>query len=221
MSGTILDKNMFSQMNGLNPEQTVFYEIDSPFPIKNRPIFYLKVGKMSYNCKEDTFQRQKEWINKILKKHKNEKGVIHTTNYEISQWVQNDIMNERLIFHNNENREEMLQKHIMSDKPTVIVSPSLITGVDFKDDISRFAIILKIPYPSLNSNKIKARQKTRPAWYSWKTICDLCQSYGRSIRSVDDYANTYILDANLSTVLKYNFSMIPKFVSRAIKIMKI
>ena len=36
MSGTILDKNLFCQLNGLDIDKTVYYSIDSPFDVKNR-----------------------------------------------------------------------------------------------------------------------------------------------------------------------------------------
>jgi Rad3-related DNA helicase len=97
----------------------------------------------------------------------------------------------------------------------------MISGVDLKDDLSRFQIIIKIPFPYLGSEKIKMRQKTNKDWYSWKTIVDLIQMYGRSIRSHEDYAETYILDSSFSDVLRYNSKLIPTWFSDAIKILKV
>jgi Rad3-related DNA helicase len=48
MSGTILDKSLFCQLNGLDVSKAVYYSIRSPFNPKNRPIFYMPLGKMSY-----------------------------------------------------------------------------------------------------------------------------------------------------------------------------
>jgi Rad3-related DNA helicase len=221
MSGTILDKELFSYINGLKTDITKFYSIESQFDIKNRPIYYMKLGKMTLNEKEDTLKKQIVYIEKILKKHKNDKGIIHTTNYENSEYLQKNLFNKRLIFHDPDNREDMLNKHIMSVQPTVIVSPSMISGLDLKDDLSRFQIIQKIPYPYLGSNKIKARQKDKPEWYGWKTVVDLIQSYGRSIRTEDDSATTYILDSCFSDILKYNNDIIPRWISDAIKVLKV
>jgi len=221
MSGSILDKNMFSYINGLEPELTTYFDVPSTFPLNRRPIYYLKIGSMSMKEKEETLKKQLEYFKKILKKHQNEKGIIHTTNYENLEYIQKNLMDKRLIFHTPENRDEMLEKHINADYPSVIVSPSMISGVDLKDDLSRFQIIQKIPYPFLGSEKIKQRQKTKPEWYIWKTICDLIQSYGRSIRSHDDYATTYILDSNFSNVLKYNSKLLPRWFTNAIKELKL
>jgi Rad3-related DNA helicase len=221
MSGSILNKNMFSYINGLEKEYTTYFDTPSTFSINRRPIYYMKLGKMTWKQKEETFKTQLIYIKKILKKNKNKKGIIHTGNYEIAHWLQEKCIDSRLIFHTPENREEMLLAHINSDLPTVIVSPSMMSGIDLKDDLSRFQIILKIPFPFLGSEKIKIRQKTNPEWYNWKTVVDFLQQYGRSNRSIDDWAETFVLDSSFSDLLKYNTNIIPRWVTDAIKILKI
>jgi len=221
MSASILDRKMFSFINGLDEKLTSYYEIPTPFSKKNRPIYYLKVGKMNWNNKEETFQKQIPWIKKILNKYKDKKGIIHTTNYEITEWLQNNIMDERLIFHDTDNRNDMLEKHLSSNEPTVLVSPSMISGVSLDDDLARFSIILKIPYPNISSNKIKGRQKMKPEWYTWKTIIDTLQAYGRGVRGENDFCDTYILDSNFSDLLKYNSDKMPKYFTEAIKVLNI
>jgi len=44
MSASILDKQMFSFINGLEDKLTSYYEIESPFPTKNRKIFSFLPG---------------------------------------------------------------------------------------------------------------------------------------------------------------------------------
>lgn len=221
MSGTILDKNMFSYINGLERKLSSYYEVDTPFLVKNRPIYYIKLGKMTYKLKEQTWEKQKKYIDKILKRNKDKKGIIHTGNYEISNWVRDYYKdNSRILCHTSENRDEILNKHIMSNEPTILVSPSMMNGVDLKDDLSRFQIILKMPYPNIKSNKIKKRQKDNKDWYNWKTVVDLIQSYGRSIRSADDWAETFILDESFSNIMMYNYKYLPNYFTDAIKILK-
>jgi len=101
-----------------------------------------------------------------------------------------------------------------------IVSPSMMSGIDLKDDLSRFAIILKIPYPNISSNKIKSRQRSNRDWYDWKTIVDIIQTYGRTVRSEDDYSDTFILDSSLSDILKYKSKYLPRYFTNAIKTLK-
>jgi ATP-dependent DNA helicase DinG len=217
MSGTILDKSLFCQLNGLDVSKAVYYSIPSPFNVKNRPIFYMPLGKMSYTNKTETFKRYIPYIKKLLEKYKGKKGIIHTNSFELSNWIKESIKDPRLIFHDSSNKDEMLDLHLRSEEPTVIVSPSMDTGVSFDNDSARFQIIAKVPYPSLASQKNKLRQKNNPDWYSWKTVSGIVQMSGRPVRSNLDYADTIILDGSFGDVIKHSSSFIPDWIQRAIK----
>ena len=217
MSGTILDKNLFCQLNGLDVTKAVYYSIRSPFNPKNRPIYYMPVGKMSYKSKEETFKRYIPYIQKLLDKYKNKKGIIHTNSFELAKWIEGAIKDPRLIFHDSTNKDEMLRFHKESDKPTVIVSPSMDTGVSFDNDDARFQIIAKVPYPSLGSQKNKLRQSNNPDWYSWKTVSGIVQMTGRPVRSNLDYADTIIIDGSFGDVIKHSSHFLPDWIQEAIK----
>ena len=217
MSGTILDKNLFCQLNGLDVSKAVYYSIGSPFPLKNRPIYYMPVGKMSYKSKDETFKRYIPYIQKLLDKYKNKKGIIHTNSFELAKWIENSIKDPRLIFHDSSNKDEMLKYHKESDEPTVIVSPSMDTGVSFDNDDARFQIIAKVPYPSLASQKNKLRQSNNPDWYSWKTVSGIIQMTGRPVRSNLDYADTIIIDGGFGDVIKHSSQFLPDWIQEAIK----
>lgn len=216
MSGTILDKNLFCNLNGLDVSKATYYSISSPFPVKNRPIYYMPVGKMTYKNKEEAFKRYIPYIQKILNKYKDQKGIIHTNSFELANWIKDSINDPRLVFHDSSNKDEVLRMHFESPEPTVIVSPSMDTGVSFDDDKSRFQIVAKIPYPSLASQKNKLRQKNNPEWYQWKTVSGIVQMSGRSVRSVTDYADTIIIDGSFSDVIRYSGHFIPDWIQQAI-----
>ena len=217
MSGTILDKNLFCQLNGLDVTKAVYYSIGSPFPLKNRPIYYMPLGKMSFKSKEDTFRRYVPYIQKLLDKYKKKKGIIHTNSFELAKWIEDSIKDPRLIFHDSSNKDEILKMHMESSEPTVTVSPSMDTGVSFDNDAARFQIIAKVPYPSLASQKNKMRQKNNPDWYSWKTVSGLIQMTGRPVRSSVDYADTIIIDGGFGDVIKHSSQYLPDWIQEAIK----
>jgi Rad3-related DNA helicase len=217
MSGTILDKNLFCQLNGLDVSKAVYYSIASPFPLRNRPIYYMPLGKMSFKSKEDTFKRYIPYIQKLLSKYKNKKGIIHTNSFELAKWIESSIKDPRLIFHDSSNKDEILRMHMESEEPTVIVSPSMDTGVSFDNDSARFQIIAKVPYPSLASQKNKMRQSNNPDWYSWKTVSGLIQMSGRPVRSNMDYADTIIIDGGFGDVIKHSSHLLPDWIQEAIK----
>lgn len=217
MSGTILDKNLFCQLNGLDVTKSTYYSIDSPFPLKNRPIYYMPVGKMSFKSKEETFKKYIPYIQKLLDKYKNKKGIIHTNSFELAKWIQDSVNDPRLVFHDSSNKDDVLKMHKESDEPTVLVSPSMDTGVSFDNDYARFQIIAKIPYPSLASQKNRLRQKNNPEWYAWKTSASLQQACGRIIRSDLDYGDTIIIDESFSDLIKWSSHLLPKWFQDSIK----
>jgi ATP-dependent DNA helicase DinG len=218
MSGTILDKVAFSKMNGIDPSMADYICIDSPFPVANRPIyFFSNIGKQTFKTKEIVFPKQLEVLKKIMKRHAKEKGIIHTANYELQRWVSEAFDSNRMLAHDSSNRSEMLQQHQTIDEPTVLVSPSMMVGVDLSDDLSRHQTILKIPYPNLGSKKIKKRMDTMKEYYPLATVRDFIQSYGRSIRSMDDHASTYVLDGCFADLLRWNSHYFPKWVKEAVQ----
>lgn len=217
MSGTILDKNLFCQINGLDSSKSVYYSIESPFLPKNRPIIYMPLGKMSYAQKEETFKIYVTYIKKILEKYKNKKGIIHTNSFELANWIKDSIKDPRLVYHDSSNKDEVLKEHMDNENPTVIVSPSMNVGVSFDNDYARFQIVAKVPYPSLASQKNKVRMKNNPDWYAWKTCADLIQTFGRIIRSHLDYGDTIILDGSFSDVIRHSSHYIPEWIQKTIK----
>jgi Rad3-related DNA helicase len=222
MSGTILDKEMFCYINGIEIQDAAYIEIDSNFPVENRPIFWVKgLGKMTYNEKVETFKNQSIFIDKILQKYPKDKGIIHTNSYELTNWIKNAINNNRLLFHETENREEIYTQFINEDKPRVLVSPSMTDGISLDDDKSRVGIIAKIPFPNLSSNKIKMRKKINDEWYSYITVATLIQSVGRIVRSDTDYGYNFILDDSFGDILRRSSRYIPNYFLEAIQIIQV
>jgi ATP-dependent DNA helicase DinG len=214
LSGTILDKDFFVKLMDLPKADTLYLNLDTPFPIKNRKIYYIDKGKMSYNSIEQTYKDVVPEIKKILEHHKNDKGLIHSGNYKISNWIKNDVRSNRILTHEPKTKDQVLLQHHTSASPTVLVSPVMTNGVDLKNDLARFQILVKIPFPTLDSEKIKLRMKQQPDWYNWKTLCSVIQSYGRIVRSETDYGDTYILDGSFSHLMRK--ISLPKYVKNAL-----
>ena len=108
-------------------------------------------------------------------------------------------------------RDDIITKHIDSAEPTVLISPSLHLGLDLKDDLSRFAIIVKMPYANLGDRWINARYNSPNGkkWYSWLSALHLVQAYGRSVRSETDWAHTYVLDSEFRRFVNMNRIILP------------
>ena len=220
LSATILSHKMFSKWLGLNPDEVYHIQVDSPFSVEKRPIELTLAGKMSKSRVRQSAPKSIEILQKILKRHEGEKGLIHTNSYKCQRYITDNLYNSRLISHGSNNRERVLKFFEEDDNPLVLVSPSMSEGVDLPYDKCRFQVIYKIPFPYLGDKQINMRRKKDQRWYAYKTAMTLVQTYGRGMRAEDDSCVTYIVDSDIKMILNSPLykSLIPEFFKEAIVI---
>ena len=218
MSATILSHKMFSKWLGLNPNEVYHIKVDSPFTKEKRPIILNLAGKMSANRIKNTAPKTIPILQEILKKHENDKGLIHTHSYKCQQYITRNLNNSRLVSHTSQNREQILNFFEKDENPLVLVSPSMSEGVDLPYDKCRFQIIYKIPFPYLGDKQVNMRLKRDKKWYAYKTVMTLMQAYGRGMRAEDDSCYTYIIDSDINMLFKSPMyrSLIPDFFKEAV-----
>ena len=210
MSATVMSKEAFCEVLGLPQDEVAFISIPSPFPVENRPIIVSPIASMSMQNIDKGLPKMAQAVKAILDAHPNEKGIIHCHSYKIAQYLKNNIKSKRLLTHNSEDREKKLRIHMADPNPTVLLSPSMQEGVDLKDDLSRFQVICKVPYPYLGDKLVKKRMHKWDWWYPLQTAKVIVQSVGRSVRSDTDTAITYILDADWERFWSKNKDVFPK-----------
>lgn len=209
MSATVLDKEAFCTMVGLDPAEVAYLSVGSPFPKENRPVLYSPVGSMARSSIDKTLPQLAEAVRIILEQHKKDKGIIHCNSFRIAQYLKQNIKDSRLLIHNSLNREQVLEKHMTSKKPTVLLSPSMTEGVDLKDDLSRFQVVCKVPYPYLGDKIVRKTMAKHRWWYGYETAKTIIQAIGRSVRSATDEATTYILDSDFERFYEQNRGYFP------------
>lgn len=209
MSATILDKDIFCGSVGLDVTETSMLRIPSPFPTQNRPIHYMPAGSMSKDNIDKTLPILTEVVKVLLEQHATEKGIIHCVNYRIAQHIKDSLLSDRLLIHNSENRDLVLKQHTEGSLPTVLVSPSMMEGVDLADNASRFQIVCKVPFPYLGDLVVKKKMAKNKNWYGFCTVKSIIQAFGRSVRNDTDHAVSYILDSDWERFYSRNRNMFP------------
>jgi len=218
MSSTILNYQTFCKDIGVDPKESAFLSLGSEFPVENRPVFYIPKMKMNmgWNQPENSDKRENmiTGIKNLLDIHKEDSGIIHTASFQVAQWIVESLDDvDHIIMHHNpssgDNRNDVINAFMKSKKPTILISPSITEGLDFKEDLSRFAIIAKIPFPQLGDQWIKRRQEISNEWYLRRTIISVIQSTGRIVRSSSDWGHTYILDSSFDYLFNETKHMIP------------
>lgn len=208
MSATLLDRDVFCKSVGL--PDAPYLSIPTPFKKEAFGLSFRPVGKMTMDHIERSLKDFPKTIRRIIDENPGHKGIIHTMNYRITRYLQDnlgDYDSGRLLYQGSaKDRETILRKHIASDKATIIVSPSMMEGLDLRDDLGRFQIVCKVPYPDMSDPIIKHKSRE---WYSWRTVRTLVQAVGRGVRSETDWVRTYILDLSFLDLMEWSSNMIP------------
>jgi Rad3-related DNA helicase len=203
LSATVEPESFCSSL-GINRDELFYIEIPSTFPIENRPIYKDYIGNISAKTIHALLPAIAEKVREYLAMYPNEKGLIHTHTFQISNYIQQHVKDERLIFYGGNNilnRQEAQDLHCRVSDPTVLVAPSLTEGFDGKEDLARWQIIIKTPYPYIGDKQIKVRMDRDYLWYINQVIQTVCQASGRVVRSEIDHGDTYILDLGFEKVL--------------------
>jgi len=217
LSATILNHRAFCESLGIPFDEVAFISLPSPFPVENRPVLVSSIGKMSASEIDNTLPKLAFAIRQILDAHPDSKGLIHTHSYKISNYLMKNIKSKRLITHKSDDRDAALNQHLTSREPTVLVTPSMTEGIDLKGEAARFQIICKVPYPYLGDKLVQKRMRKWSWWYPLQTAKTIIQSLGRSIRSSDDFAVSYILDSDWNRFYSQNQEMFPETFKEAVQ----
>ena len=216
MSATI-DKESFCENTGFDSEVVEIVDTQvSPFPIENRKVEFTDVKRLSYNSTRDDELLVIKKIDEIMTKYYDKKGLVLTSSksrcFQILENLSEENKKRIRICHSfnadGKTQDQVVQEHADS-KNGVLLSSSLWEGVDLKEDLSRFQIIAKAPYPMLSETRTKIKMQKYPLWYKAQAIMKLLQGFGRSIRDYGDWANTYVLDSAAHELLLMNRKMVP------------
>jgi ATP-dependent DNA helicase DinG len=195
----------FRDLLGIKEQESEVVRIASTFHRKNRPILFAKdVSRLNKDSVLSKDTSSIQLLDMILESHKDDKGIIHTGNYKFMKQLQKLYQRDRRFIWVNQdaNKDEILEKHIRSKTPTILVSPSMMEGVDLKEDLARFGVILKVPYPMLDEYT-RRMMRIFPSWYDNLVATNICQAYGREVRSAEDWANFYIIDGQFFNCLRH------------------
>ena len=207
MSATVSD-TLLNKTLGLNPQHTKFIRLEPTFPKENKKIIFHGVDKLNYEKMKNpqVIEKLGKICGTITERHiaNNESGIILAPSFDISQSIAKHIPKGIKVFEHK--RGEKLVDYVDAFKnyknPSVLISPSLWEGISLDGDISRFQVFVKAPYASLGDKRMSYIANFHKDIYTLGTILKIVQGCGRSVRSEDDYCETYMLDQMLNYLWK-------------------
>src|SRR5215471_7329927 len=193
-----------------------YIEVPSTFPKANRPIYISKaIHNPKYGVTPLELHALIRDLDKIIDQYPDRKGIIHTANYGLSETIANlSYHTRRIITHKSSNRAEALEEFRASEEG-ILVSPSMMEGIDLPHELCEFSIIAKLPFPNLKDPVWQARfnrdRNRASAAYTSQTISSIVQSVGRGVRSADDYCDSWILDSSFNRIYQQHRQEFPRY----------
>ena len=202
-SATVGNKQHFATSIGykfMKPdEKMIFTDVPNIFDFSKSPIYFMPQYKMSYQNKNFDFPKIQQIIYRILSSeaYMNVRGMINTGSYDnaraIYQNAPPNVKQRLCMYLTSKDKADVIERYTHT-KNKVLIGPTLVEGVDLPDDLCRFIIIVKMPYPNISSKVVKAKMNLFPLWYSSATSNLVIQNIGRGVRNENDWCTTFILD---------------------------
>lgn len=194
----------------LEPKDKVKHiRLEPQFPRENKKVVFFKPMSLNYTSMKDpeTVKKLCAHTYQIVKHHSDlgERGLVLAPSFNIVESLAGtlrhmlDPKKVKIFEHvRGEKLVEWLEAFKAYDRgPAVFLTPSGFEGLDLPGDLSRYQIITKAPFGSLGDRRIKVILETYPDIYSLTALMKITQGAGRSVRSMQDYATTYMLDQGI------------------------
>ncbi len=207
MSATISDAFMKTTLS-LSSEDTAFVKLDPVYSPDNKQIMFCGAGRLNFAemKKPETIQNLKDIVKEVVENANEDdyKGLMLTPSFAVAEMLSKAVPKQTKIFlHKPGEKIDKIIKEFKAYKgKSILISPSIYEGLDFADDLSRYQIIVKAPYPSLGEKRMAHIANKYPEIYRIMTLMKIVQGIGRSCRNKDDYCITFILDSNAESLFK-------------------
>jgi len=225
VSSATIFQHSFIKENGIEqffaPNEVLRLSYPSTFPLENRKIVEVSVGRLSRKQRETNIQNVTKAIDYILSRDDVKgKGLIHTHSYQNLEFLKEKYGNNgRFVFHDKKNRIDTLKEWLQSNPKDgkIFVAVAMTEGLDLIDELCRFQICFKCPFPDLSDARTHKRtiEYKDHNWYNTQALKTLIQMYGRAVRHDKDWALFFYLDESVNRLCKRYLLLMPKWFRQA------
>jgi Rad3-related DNA helicase len=188
---------------GLDPDRTKVIRKPNPFHVERRPIHTeTMIDRFSGGGDDENWPEIVATIRELAQRHAGEKGLIHTVSYDRAHRLHRELEDNATVDSRSEDTGFKLDQWQFSDDQ-IFLSPSCMEGIDLKGDKCRWQVLVKAPYPNMGASRVDylVTEEGDWEWYKQKAAISIIQSYGRGVRSKDDYCDYYVLDECFTDII--------------------
>lgn len=211
LSATINHKDI--ETLGLHRKRVLYINCESPIAAHARPIVIDPLSPVNRKNQEEATVKIANYIHEVLApQHVGEKGLIHAT-YSQARILSGILTGPRYIFHDKWNKKDQYEffRNSPAKDGRILIACGMYEGIDLPEDLGRWQVIAKIPWPSLGNPAIKYQAEKDEDWYSWETWRIVIQACGRICRTPDDFGVTYCLDSSILRLIRQGEHLLPRW----------
>ena len=171
--------------------------IQHPIPVEHRICYYDPVGSMNFKERQTTAPKMAQRINELHERF-GKKTMVHCGAYVVAQMIYDSMPNKDIcILQDQSDREGSKNKFLTTEGQAIFLSVNFEEGLDLKGPNYPLNIIAKLSFENIADEFIKARnERDNYKRYNMNTAVATMQAAGRTTRSINDYSQTFILDAS-------------------------
>jgi len=202
---------------GVSKDKYAFKEWPYVFPPENSPIYWVKTADMTDKAVKKTPANIGRWLTRgdqIMgpRMEMGRSGIFHTVSFDRAKLVmEQSKYRDRLITnvpgYRWRNTAEAIKEFVArasNGEGVGMVSPSISTGQDFRDDLCRWNILGKVPFEPGRTPLMKARREQDRLYVNNRTAQTMMQQVGRGTRNREDWCENFIIDDSIGW-FKYQY----------------
>ena len=220
MSATICGEEAYAKELGFEEHKWTSVNVRHPIPADRRKVFFHPLGWMSAKTEEKDFHKTAEFVDELHQFY-DKNMMIHTASYKRANKIADLAFAPVDVPRSAKEAISILKKGNVDregvKKTAIVASPSIMAGVDGKDDICRVNVIAKMPFPSFGDPRVRYISSKKPYLINQQVVRHIVQAAGRGTRHEEDFSYTFIIDGMFDKLFKDNKSMFPKWFTESIQ----
>lgn len=216
VSATMVRKTM--DLLGIPAEECDYHEYPSSFPVRRSPVYFFGPCRIDNKTPREYLSLWLARIDNIIRARQDRKGIIHTISYDRQGMIRenSEFSSIMLAPKGSVSTQSDIEYFKVCDPPTILISPSIVTGYDFPGSEAEYNIIVKVPFLDSRVKIIKARQESDPTYSPYITAQSIVQAHGRTMRAEWDQSETFILDQHINWFIRVHKDLFPFWFHRLI-----
>lgn len=224
MSATLISSDQIARDLGIPEGDYATVSVPRTFDPARCPVNVMAVADNSFKEQENSWPVLSAAISKIVFDNPDHRIMIHAVSYvqaeKVFRYLKAGFPTRSILTHQKDSGSKKKTLEVYEKTPgAVLISPSMARGADFKGDLCRVQILIKVPFPNLGDKQISARLHSTydgQTWYSVQTIRELVQMTGRGMRSESDWCVSWILDKQFLNIWGKNQDLFPEWWRRSV-----